>query len=157
MRPRTINKTLPIIDSNMQWSSVILAVALISAAAAVGASLLRSSRQDHHLQQTRANQIPWYQGHWPPVISAEQSDITSLSCYTPVEESTHTVLTFNICPCHLIVKFWKMEFLYIVSAYLLCTEYFHDSGHDSGRHMCCNFRICNGFCTCLKVFSPGCI
>ena len=153
MRPRTINKTLPIIDSNMQWSSVILAVALISAAAAVSASLLRSSRQDHHLQQTRANQIPWYQGHWPPVISAEQSDITSLSCYTPVVESTHTVLTFNICPCHLIVKFWKMEFLYIVLACLLCTEYFH----DSVRHMCCNFRICNGFCTCRKVFSPGCI
>ena len=152
MRPRTLHKILACIDSNMEWSSVILAVALISAAAAVGASLLGNSGQDHHLHQTRAIQILWYQGHWP-LWYRRNNLISLLWAATPVEESTHTVLTFNICPCHLIVKFWKMEFLYIVLAYLLCTEYFH----DSVRHMCCNFRICNGFCTCLKVFSPGCI
>merc|ERR1712223_1912096 len=85
----SLSKAQAEFTSNVLSNEGVRNAAAQPAAAAVGASLLGNSRQDHHLQQTRAIQIPWYQGYRSPVISAEQSDITSLSRYTCGRKHTH--------------------------------------------------------------------
>merc|ERR1711963_904225 len=58
----SLSKAQAEFTSNVLSNEGVRNAAAQAAAAAVSASLLRSSRQDHHLQQTRANQIPWNRG-----------------------------------------------------------------------------------------------
>ena len=117
-------------DSYVKRSPVILAVALISATAAVSTPLL--------IRKSRHQQLP--------SLAAKSSEISNC---TTSERKCNQCWHSTICPSHLIVKFWEMETRYRLLTYLL---YFVSCSRYKVYLKCHCLSICNGFCTCLKCF-----